>query len=46
MYIASQILGIVILGDLMGIEGIAWALVIASCIEASFLVSIKKLEKK
>jgi len=42
IYIIGQILGIFILGDLIGIEGIAWALVIASCIEAIFLISIKK----
>jgi len=46
IYIISQILGIFILGDLIGIKGIAWALVIASCIEAIFLISIKKLDKQ
>ncbi len=45
IYIICQILGIFILGDLMGIEGIAWALVIASSIETVFLISMKKLEK-
>jgi len=46
IYIIGQILGIFILGDLIGIKGIAWALVIASCIEAIFLISIKKLDKQ
>jgi O-antigen/teichoic acid export membrane protein len=41
IYITTQILGILFLGDFIGIEGIAWALVIASSLEAIFLTSMR-----
>jgi len=41
IYITSQIISIVFLGDLIGIEGIAWALVIASSLEAIFLALMR-----
>lgn len=41
IYIISQILGIIFLGDLFGIEGVAWSLVIASSLETIFLTSMR-----
>lgn len=43
IYIVTQILGIMILGEIYLIEGVAWALVIAAVFEAIFLIIINKL---
>ena len=46
IYIITQILGIMILGKIYSIEGVAWALVIAAVFEAVFLIIISKLGYK
>jgi len=46
IYIITQILGIIILGEIYLIEGIAWALVIATVFEATFLTIVSRLVSK
>lgn len=46
IYIVTQILGITILGKIYSIEGVGWALVIASIFETVFLMIISKLGYK
>jgi O-antigen/teichoic acid export membrane protein len=45
IFIGIQILGIIILGNLFGVNGIAWSLVLASTAESCYLFSIARYYK-
>lgn len=45
IFIITQILGIIILGDLFGANGIAWALVLSNAAESCYLLSMAKYYK-
>ena len=45
IYLITQVSGILVLGGLYGIEGVAWSLIIASGFEAVFLFVANRLDK-